>query len=506
MIRSALKSALWAALVVLLPSVCLASDITGVRHSVSEEKIRIVIELSEEVPYQMSHEGGVFTLSISSAKLAAAAGCPSITDPSVKTLTLLEEGGSVKVTAGVDQSLESKVFSLKEPDRIVIDLIRPASGTGILPPPAAVPAPIKTRAAARDKKLRQTGNITKGLSLFNIEEIVHNSLITGKALLVDMKELDVMPVMAISQLKPKESGDAFGSLLSFFGFEPEKETKYSHFARRTVSGFLKMYDGLAGVNGSFFFADGTPVGTLIINKQIVSSPLFNRTSLIFYENGTAAIDSVRMAGYLRLSSGKQLSISGINQPMNGGIIVYTPDYQRTGYSGSSVNISVVGGKAEQVSYGEIDIPKNGFVVSAAGSSAKVLTNNIKPGDSVEWFFMTRPAMKEMKHIVAGGPRLVHSGNPCVTSREENFRSDVARSRANRTGAGITKSGELILLTVERATLNELARLMIELGAYDAMNLDGGGSSGLAAEGRTLFGGMRPVPNAIIVRRKGSSVL
>jgi exopolysaccharide biosynthesis protein len=115
-------------------------------------------------------------------------------------------------------------------------------------------------------------------------------------------------------------------------------------------------------------------------------------------------------------------------------------------------------------------------------------------------------MKEMKHIVAGGPRLVHSGNPCVTSKEENFRADVARSRANRTGAGITRNGELILLTVERATLNELARLMIELGAYDAMNLDGGGSSGMAAGGRTLFGGMRPVPNAIVVRKKGSSVL
>lgn len=57
----------------------------------------------------------------------------------------------------------------------------------------------------------------------------------------------------------------------------------------------------------------------------------------------------------------------------------------------------------------------------------------------------------------------------------------------RSAVGLSKSGkELILMVVdgrqngysEGVSLNELARLMIEMGAYQAMNLDGGGSSTL----------------------------
>lgn len=493
------KTAFWAVLLFLFPSFCYAADVASIRHSTSPEKIRIVLELSEESSYETSHENDRFSLLIRGSGIKEGISGYRVMDAAIESFDIRAGNGSVNIEARINASMESKVFILKEPPRIVIDFFRPGTQESEVmpPPPVAVHADI----VAHKKYLVPNNKITDGLSYYEIEEIVHDNIIRAKSFLVDLKKLEVMPVMAVSQLKPKNSGDAIGSVLSFLGFAPEQQVKYSHFARRTVASFLKMYDGIAGVNGSFFFADGTPVGTLIINKQIVSSPLFNRTSLIFYENGTAAIDSVRMTGYLKLKDGEKLAISGINQPMNGGIIVYTPDYQKTGYSGSSVNISVVDGKAEQVSYGEIAIPKNGFVVSAAGASAKSLTKNIRPGDAVEWFFMTRPAMKGMKHIVAGGPRLVHSGKPCVTSKEENFRSDVARSRANRTAAGIKKTGDLILLTVEKATLNELARLMIELGAYDAMNLDGGGSSGMVAAGKTLFGGSRPVSNAIIVKNK-----
>ncbi len=59
----------------------------------------------------------------------------------------------------------------------------------------------------------------------------------------------------------------------------------------------------------------------------------------------------------------------------------------------------------------------------------------------------------------------------------------------RTAVGLNKSGKEMLLVVvdgrqqgysEGMTQNELAHLMIELGAYHAMNLDGGGSTTLVA--------------------------
>lgn len=485
-------------------TICHASEITSVRHSVSPEKIRVVLEISEESQYETSFDNGRLSLTVGNTTLNGDIGNYSITDAMVDSFVISPVKGSVIINAVVNPSMESKIFVLQDPSRIVIDLLRPSTGsTSELPHPIEVPQDN----AKNNKYLRHTHNIGNGISLYDLEEMVHDNIIKAKAILVDLKKYNVMPVMAVSQLKPKNSGDAIGSVLSFFGFAPEQDIKYSHFARKTVKSFLKMYEGIAGVNGSFFFADGTPVGTLIINRQIVSSPLFNRTSLIFYENGTAAINSVKMTGYLKLSNGRKISISGINQPLNGGnIIVYTPDYQKIGYNNSSTNIVVSDGKVEKISYGETPIPKNGFVISALGVAGESLKDRFRAGDPVEWFFMTNPALKGMDHIVAGGPRLVHSGKPCVTSKEENFRADVARSRADRTAAGITKQGYLILLTAEKATLNELARLMIDLGAYDAMNLDGGGSSGMVVRGKTLFGGQRPVSNAIIIRNRENSDL
>jgi exopolysaccharide biosynthesis protein len=63
----------------------------------------------------------------------------------------------------------------------------------------------------------------------------------------------------------------------------------------------------------------------------------------------------------------------------------------------------------------------------------------------------------------------------------------------RTSAGISKSGDLILVTVdgrqprysEGVTLAEEASLMRSLGAVSAMNLDGGGSTAMAVKGKLV---------------------
>ncbi|MGH2372803.1 MAG: phosphodiester glycosidase family protein [bacterium] len=48
---------------------------------------------------------------------------------------------------------------------------------------------------------------------------------------------------------------------------------------------------------------------------------------------------------------------------------------------------------------------------------------------------------------------------------------------------------------------DLARLMRVLGAHDAMNLDGGASSGLWVEGRYLTAPGRDVSHALVIVRR-----
>ena len=71
-------------------------------------------------------------------------------------------------------------------------------------------------------------------------------------------------------------------------------------------------------------------------------------------------------------------------------------------------------------------------------------------------------------------------------------ADIAKGRAPRTALGIKKDGSLLLLIVDGRnnnsaglTLSELATYMLRLGAKDAVNFDGGGSSVMAVNGRIV---------------------
>jgi len=92
-----------------------------------------------------------------------------------------------------------------------------------------------------------------------------------------------------------------------------------------------------------------------------------------------------------------------------------------------------------------------------------------------------------------------------------FFGDFVASRQPRTLAGVREDGTLLLVTVDGRrpgwsvgmTLPEAARLMRSLGARDALNLDGGGSSAMTVRGELVNRpsdrvGERPVSNGLFV--------
>ena len=165
-----------------------------------------------------------------------------------------------------------------------------------------------------------------------------------------------------------------------------------------------------------------------------------------------------------------------------------------------------------VGQGNSAIPENGYVLSGHGSAGqwlqklgnwrlyRSLTGELTP----DWL------QEGVVHAIGGGPRLLRNGEIDVTGQEERFQADITQGRAPRTALGVTASGELLLVTVNGRqsnisigmTLEELAELMRQLGAVDAMNLDGGGSSTMVVRGIVLNapsdGTPRPVSNALLV--------
>jgi len=115
--------------------------------------------------------------------------------------------------------------------------------------------------------------------------------------------------------------------------------------------------------------------------------------------------------------------------------------------------------------------------------------------------------------VGGGPVLVKEGTIFITNNEEKkFAGKAITDHHPRTAMGYTKDGYIILLAVQGrmkniavgTTLTETAQIFLDLGAVEAINLDGGGSSCLLVNGKETIKpsdptGQRPVPAVFFVK-------
>lgn len=101
--------------------------------------------------------------------------------------------------------------------------------------------------------------------------------------------------------------------------------------------------------------------------------------------------------------------------------------------------------------------------------------------------------------IQAGPRLVKDGAVAVDVVEEGFRDPkILTGGGARSALGITKNHELLFVTSSGATIPQLAEIMKQAGAVQAMNLDGGASSGLYYNGKYLTTPGRKISNALIV--------
>ena len=98
----------------------------------------------------------------------------------------------------------------------------------------------------------------------------------------------------------------------------------------------------------------------------------------------------------------------------------------------------------------------------------------------------------VEDALGAGPALVSDGRVAVTTNEEVFFGSAIPDTHPRTAAGITGDGTLVLLVADGRqavsrglTLEGLAAAMLDIGAVEALNLDGGGSSSLVVNGQLL---------------------
>ena len=129
------------------------------------------------------------------------------------------------------------------------------------------------------------------------------------------------------------------------------------------------------------------------------------------------------------------------------------------------------------------IPKNGrgFVLSAHGKEVDKI-RNMKIGDSVSVAYDVDSRWKDSKFMLASGPLLVQNGKVAMTidpnsgrAKERTARTAVATDATGKRAFFVTADSGLKGVSTGM-TLQEFANHLVKVGAYNAINLDGGGST------------------------------
>jgi len=278
----------------------------------------------------------------------------------------------------------------------------------------------------------------------------------------------------------------------------------------TTSVIATRYDALAGINGGFFAGSGSPLGMIVIDGKLISAPLPKRTVFAISRNGQPVIAAFEFNGRVLTEDRTALWVSAVNRPPHaGGVAVYTPEYGPLTPDlgvGALVRNDVI----QAFFNGRTLIPDDGYVLTANRADAALLTGHLTLGGQVTLRLQVSPDV-EVLSALGGGPRLVKDGRAQVPFAWEWFTLRFHDTRAPRTAVGITAARKLLFVTVDGRstrntgmTLRELAALMVQLGAVEAMNLDGGGSATMVVGGRIVNepsdGRERPIGSALLVLR------
>lgn len=298
----------------------------------------------------------------------------------------------------------------------------------------------------------------------------------------------------------------------------------------SLASMAQRNNAIAAINGTFFRAYETtnpkePSGNLVIDGRIEHLCFLNRpaTTFGFTRDNKVDIGYVGMmlsGNYIEVNNPEYAWLRGyyigtINRSMaywnNNSINLYTPKRgatTRADVSGS--NVIVVDNEIVDIIEGSnVTIPKNGYVIWIGGTEKKYL-DRFAIGDKLtyedEYYVQQGNADIWKQGVIEGGlsagPRLITNGKITVNPYAEDYTiPKITEYATPRSAIGITKDNKLLLVTVPSATIKELATVMQKLGAYNAMNVDGGASSGLYYKGQMITTPGRELSNALIVKHR-----
>lgn len=283
--------------------------------------------------------------------------------------------------------------------------------------------------------------------------------------------------------------------------------------KNTVLNMNNYYGAVATVNASYFGGSKEIYGLTKIDGTIVSTTYLPRTAFGVDDAGKPMIDTVNYEGSIHTKYGN-FPINGVNCARDANTIVEYNSFYGSSTQTNEYGIEYVveNNKIVAINTNDTELKDNQTVISAHGTMKEAL-QNLKVGDEMvindnvgsdKW--------NKAPQIVGVGPRLIKDGKSDITSNEEQIGPDVYGGRSPRTALGIKKDGHVLLVVADGRqddsdglTLKQLSGLLLEMGAQDAINFDGGGSSEMVLDDKIVNspsdGMQRPVGVGLAVLKK-----
>lgn len=344
----------------------------------------------------------------------------------------------------------------------------------------------------------------------------------GESVLVDAERSTIAPGMELTTFSRLEDGGwNAGSILEVdlaSGVELDYQYSGSVTETETVRATTERTGATAAINGDFYDINesNAPLGVGVDRAEgVVTSPVDGHANAVTVADDAAVrLAQVFIEGELAIDDGQTLDIAGVNNfslPPDG-IGVFTSawgDYTRADtVQGDPVTaeVHIVDETVTQVGtdIGSGAIDGDTVVVVGRGAGAEALLA-LDEGHSAKVTYAPRSDFGEVAVAIGGNQVLIDDGEV------QDYDDPTPHPRS---AVGLSADGtRMFLVSIDGRqahahgmTLTETAEFMADLGAYDALNLDGGGSSTLVArepatDERTVVnspsdGSERPVANSL----------
>ncbi len=256
---------------------------------------------------------------------------------------------------------------------------------------------------------------------------------------------------------------------------------------------------------------GSPLGFLMVDKEVKCPPLFNKPAFLIYDDGQLGIRRVSSKhGFTISHEGGSITFAGRQYNTHSATKPCFYDLlwdQETINGDGNVIVRLAGNQVKELIHTtkgqSIPVIPVGITLSIPAAQFDKKMFKINQQLKIDMLSHKQFDWSRLTYAVEAGPMLLERGKAAIDMEKEGWKTassiktqaarlDYTHMRGPKIAVGLSREGNLLVLAINGriresvgATHDDMADILISYGAETAMGFDPGGSSTLVVDGKTL---------------------